>query len=100
MMKKLYTGDLPLYVTENGMASEIPFADADRIAYLEAHLAQARRAIAEGVPLQGYFIWSLMDNYEWALGYEKRFGLVHVDFETLKRTPKDSYRALASGLRR
>ncbi|WP_424974576.1 GH1 family beta-glucosidase [Dinoroseobacter sp. S124A] len=100
MMKERYTGDLPLYVTENGMASEIPFRDADRVAYLETHLAQARRAIAEGVPLKGYFIWSLMDNYEWALGYEKRFGLVHVDFETLTRTPKDSYRALASGLRR
>ncbi|MEM1078368.1 MAG: GH1 family beta-glucosidase [Pseudomonadota bacterium] len=100
MMRDRYTGDLPLYVTENGMASEVPFADADRIAYLDAHLAQTRRAIAEGVPLRGYYIWSLTDNYEWALGYEKRFGLVHVDFETLARSPKDSYRALASGLRR
>jgi beta-glucosidase len=69
--------------------------DAERIAYLERHLAAVQEAIAEGVPVAGYFIWSLMDNYEWALGYEKRFGLVHVDFESLARTPKASYQALA-----
>lgn len=100
MMRDRYTGDLPLYVTENGMASANPVEDPDRIAYLSAHLAEARQAIAQGVPLRGYYIWSLMDNYEWALGYEKRFGLVHVDFETLARTPKASYRAVASGLKR
>ena len=54
--------------------------------------------IATGAPVAGYFVWSLMDNYEWALGYEKRFGLIHVDFETLKRTPKASYHALAAAL--
>lgn len=98
-----YTGGLPLIVTENGMANpdvllegEVP--DAARIAYVEAHLARVRQAIAEGVPVKGYFLWSLLDNYEWALGYEKRFGLVHVDFETLKRTPKASYRALQRAL--
>jgi len=93
-----YTGDLPIYVTENGMASASPFEDQDRIAYLNAHVAKARQAISDGVPLKGYFIWSLLDNYEWSLGYEKRFGLVHVDFETLQRTPKASYEALKLAL--
>ena len=54
--------------------------------------------MSEGVPLAGYFVWSLMDNYEWALGYEKRFGLIHVDFDTLVRTPKASYHAVAKAL--
>ncbi len=90
----------PIFVTENGMASGEPKADASRIAYIEAHLAQARRAIADGVPLKGYFIWSLLDNYEWSLGYDKRFGLVHVDFDTLERTPKASWHALRAALAR
>lgn len=98
-----YTGDLPLYVTENGMASADVLEDGTvedpaRTAYLDAHLDKVRQAISEGVPLKGYFTWSLLDNYEWALGYEKRFGLVHVDFETLARTPKASYHALAKAL--
>ena len=99
-----YTGDLPLYVTENGMAAPdritngtVP--DADRLAYIEAHLDAVQRAVAEDVPVRGYFLWSLLDNYEWALGYEKRFGLVHVDFDSLERTPKDSYHALAQALK-
>ncbi len=71
-----------------------------RIDYLDAHLAQVRRALDEGVPVAGYFVWSLLDNYEWALGYDKRFGLVHVDFETLERTPKASFGALAEALAR
>ncbi|RMA41951.1 GH1 family beta-glucosidase [Rhodophyticola porphyridii] len=92
-----YTGDLPLYVTENGMANAdtADRPDIARIDYLSRHLNAARAAIAEGVPLRGYFTWSLMDNYEWALGYEKRFGLIHVDFDSLQRTPKASYQALA-----
>ncbi len=94
-----YTGDLPLYVTENGMASAVA-PDDDRIAYLSDHLNAVRAAVADGAPVAGYFVWSLMDNYEWALGYEKRFGLVHVDFETLARTPKASYHALADWWRR
>lgn len=95
-----YTRGLPLYVTENGMANadlpEVP--DSARIAYIESHLAALRRARADGVPVQGYFVWSLLDNYEWAFGYEKRFGLVHVDFDSLQRRPKASYHALARAL--
>ncbi|MEX3015567.1 GH1 family beta-glucosidase [Gymnodinialimonas hymeniacidonis] len=93
-MAREYTGDLPIYVTENGMASATN-PDPDRIEYLDQHLRAVQAAIAEGAPVAGYFVWSLMDNYEWALGYEKRFGLVHVDFDTLARTPKASYHALA-----
>jgi len=92
-----YSGDLPIHVTENGMANaDVPDRpDTERIAYLESHMNAVREAIAAGAPVAGYFVWSLMDNYEWALGYEKRFGLVHVDFESLARTPKASYQALA-----
>ena len=74
------------------MASGSGLQDADRIDYLHQHLNAARAAISEGVDLRGYFIWSLLDNYEWAYGYGERFGLVHVDFESMQRTPKDSYR--------
>ncbi|MEM9813774.1 MAG: GH1 family beta-glucosidase [Pseudomonadota bacterium] len=98
-----YTPTLPIYVTENGMsAGDMPEGgvvdDLERIMYLEAHLAEIRSAIEAGVPVKGYFIWSLLDNYEWALGYEKRFGLVHVDFGTLARTPKRSWHALRTAL--
>jgi beta-glucosidase len=68
--------------------------------YLFAHLDATKRAIADGANVKGFFYWSLLDNYEWAEGYEKRFGLVHVDFETLKRTPKASYHALKRALAR
>ena len=91
-----YSGDLPIFITENGMATDVSPNDPARIEYLTKHLDAVRSAIASGVPVEGYFVWSLMDNYEWALGYEKRFGLVHVDFETLSRTPKASYDALAA----
>jgi beta-glucosidase len=91
---------LPLYVTENGMANpDLPGQPDDaRIAYLAAHLAQVQRAISDGAPVKGYIAWSLMDNYEWSLGYEKRFGLVHVDFDSLQRRPKASYDALRAAL--
>ena len=94
---------LPLYVTENGMANADMLRDGacddpDRLAFVDAHLFACRQAIAEGVDLRGYFAWSLMDNFEWAFGYEKRFGLVHVDFDTLTRTPKSSFHALARRL--
>ena len=98
-----YTGDLPLYITENGMANTDPIVneavnDHARIEYLNQHVTAVLNALKTGVPLKGYFVWSLLDNYEWALGYEKRFGLVHVDFDTLQRTPKASYQALKSAL--
>ena len=86
----------PVLITENGMANadsaesgHIP--DAERIRYLRQHLEALAEAKAAGVDLRGYFAWSLLDNFEWDSGYAKRFGLVHVDYETQKRTPKDSY---------
>ncbi|WP_199913644.1 GH1 family beta-glucosidase [Tateyamaria sp. Alg231-49] len=93
-----YTGDLPIYVTENGMSNADTVVngavdDAARIAYFNSHLSAVRNAIGKGVPVKGYMAWSLLDNYEWALGYEKRFGMVHVDFETLERIPKASWHA-------
>ena len=62
--------------------------DLDRIMYLRNYLRQLQRATSEGVPVRGYFLWSLMDNFEWIYGYEKRFGIFHVDFKTQRRTPK------------
>ena len=85
-----------LYITECGAAfgSEAEtaeaVADADRLDYLHRHFAATHDAIAAGVPVGGFFVWSLLDNFEWAEGYTKRFGIVHVDFDTLERTPKDS----------
>ncbi|MER6817826.1 GH1 family beta-glucosidase [Spirillospora sp. NPDC000708] len=85
-----------LMVTENGSAytdtvtGDGAVHDPERTAYLEAHLAACASAIRKGVPLDGYFAWSLLDNFEWAYGYAQRFGLVHVDFGTQKRTVKDS----------
>jgi beta-glucosidase len=87
---------VPLYITENGAACtdyvnpDGTVEDPDRIAYLHGHLDAARRAITDGVPLRGYFAWSLMDNFEWAHGYDKRFGLVFVDYGTQRRIPKRS----------
>lgn len=99
-LNRLADGKLPIFVTENGMAASAPAADGARIDYIERHLEAARRALAEGVPLKGYFIWSLLDNYEWSLGYDKRFGLVHVDFATQERQPKASWHALRAALAR
>ena len=93
-----YTGALPIYITENGMASAERGRDEDRIEYLNAHLAAVQDALAQDAPVKGYFVWSLLDNYEWAFGYEKRFGLVDVDFDTLERTPKASFVALKTAL--
>jgi beta-glucosidase len=95
-IRKRY-GDIAQYVTENGAAFYDPPAapagrvdDPLRIHYYRAHLRAVRAAIAQGVDVRGYFAWSLMDNLEWSLGYSKRFGLVHVNFETLERTLKES----------
>ncbi|MEY4266369.1 MAG: hypothetical protein RIS90_904 [Pseudomonadota bacterium] len=87
----------PIYITENGGAfpdhlSDGRVRDSDRISYLSDHIAAVGDAIRQGVPVVGYMVWSLMDNFEWASGYEKRFGIVHVDYQTLKRTLKDSAR--------
>ncbi len=99
-------GSLPLYVTENGAAFFDPPAvegelleDPLRVDYLKRHLAAAHAAIEQGVDLRGYFVWSLLDNFEWSLGYSKRFGIVHVDFETQKRTPKASARLYSEVIR-
>jgi beta-glucosidase len=83
-----------IYITENGTSSEDKVSadghvyDLDRIMFLRNYLTQLQRAISEGAPVRGYFLWSLMDNFEWIFGFEKRFGLYHVDFETLQRIPK------------
>jgi beta-glucosidase len=92
-------GRIPLYVTENGAAFYDPphaidgeVRDPLRVWYYREHLRAARRAIERGVDLRGYYAWSLLDNFEWSLGYAKRFGLVHVNYGTLERTPKESAR--------
>lgn len=95
-------GKIPLYVTENGAAFADPpsvagdeLADPLRVSYLTEHVRAIHAALRQGVDLRGYFVWSLLDNFEWALGYAKRFGIVHVDFKTQRRTPKASARAYA-----
>jgi beta-glucosidase len=82
-----------IYITENGASADDPVVDGhiddtDRIMYLRNYVGQFQHAVAEGYPLKGYFLWSLLDNFEWADGYTKRFGLHYVDFATQKRTPK------------
>ena len=83
-----------IYISENGCGTtDTPAADGvvydtDRIMFLRSYLAQLQRATADGVPVRGYFLWSTMDNFEWTSGYAMRFGLIHVDYATLKRTPK------------
>ena len=83
-----------IYITENGCSSDDvvngngQVLDTDRVMYLRNYLSQLQRAVTEGVPVRGYFLWSLLDNFEWADGYSKRFGIVYVDFKTQKRIPK------------
>ena len=90
--------EIPLVITENGCAcADVPgpdgeVDDADRIAYLSEHLAAVHTAITAGVDVRGYYVWSLMDNFEWAWGYGKRFGIVYVDYESQQRVPKASAR--------
>jgi beta-glucosidase len=94
------TGDLPLYITENGAAYAVdprdPAHDPDRVRFLRRHVEVARGACAEGIPLRGYFVWSLLDNFEWARGYGPRFGIVHVDYATQARIVRGSGRYWAS----
>jgi beta-glucosidase len=98
-------GPIPLYVTENGAAFYDPPSagssvnDPLRVEYVRSHLRSVRRAIEDGVDVRGYFAWSLLDNFEWAHGYSKRFGLVHVDYATQARTPKSSARFYAEVIR-
>lgn len=95
MLKRDY-GDIPLYITENGAAYPDRLNDAgevddpERMAFLQSHFAAALRAMERGVNLKGFFVWSLLDNFEWAWGYSKRFGVVYVDFDTQRRIPKSS----------
>ena len=96
---------LPLAVTENGAAfydtvsEDGRVHDADRVAYLHDHIDAVGEALDKGVDVQAYFVWSLMDNFEWAYGYDRRFGIVHVDYDTLVRTVKDSGRWYAELVR-
>jgi beta-glucosidase len=95
----------PLYITENGGAFKDQLvdgavADGQRTDYIARHIDAVGEALRQGVRLQGYMVWSLLDNFEWASGYEKRFGIVHVDYGSQKRTPKDSARWYADFLRR
>ncbi|MEL6946710.1 MAG: GH1 family beta-glucosidase [Pseudomonadota bacterium] len=100
-----YSGDTPIYITENGLASDDIITkenvdDPQRIRFLNDHWDAMKQALQADVPVKGYFVWSLLDNYEWALGYDARFGIVHVDRETFERTPKSSWRALKTALQR
>jgi beta-glucosidase len=98
--------DVPLYVTENGAAYEDVVGpdgtvdDPERVAYFDAHLRACHAAITAGVPLAGYFAWSLLDNFEWGWGYTRRFGLVHVDYATQRRTVKTSGRRYFEAIKR
>ena len=86
-----------IYITENGCSSSDVLRpdgrvlDTDRVLYLRNYLGQLHRGVSEGVPVKGYFLWSLLDNYEWSDGFSKRFGITYVDFATEKRTPKLSF---------
>jgi beta-glucosidase len=94
----------PIYLTENGCSTvdvvepDGHIHDTARIDYLDGHLRALHQAIAEGADVRGYFVWSLLDNFEWAEGYHQRFGLVRVDYDTQRRTPKDSFFWLQSAL--
>ena len=95
-----------IYITENGYSSDDVLTpdgavlDSDRVLYLRNYLTQLQRGVAEGIPVRGYFLWSILDNYEWASGFSKRFGITYVDFQTEKRTPKLSYHFYQEVIRR
>ena len=93
-----YDETIPIYITENGMAnndkinSKGDIEDLDRIEYFHLHLQEIFECLKKGIPLKGYFAWSLLDNYEWSFGYDKRFGLIYVDYKNFSRKTKHSYR--------
>jgi beta-glucosidase len=95
-----------IIVTENGVpVRDAPDADGEvrdpeRISYLSRHLGALHGAMQKSIPVKGYFVWSLTDNFEWELGYAMRFGLIHIDFASLKRTPKSSFRWYSEVIRR
>jgi beta-glucosidase len=94
-LKAAYPDLPPIHITENGVAYDDAVVDGAvhdvrRIAYLDSHLRALHAAIAAGVDVRAYFQWSLLDNFEWSHGYRMRFGLVHVDYDTQARTPRDS----------
>ena len=101
-----YSNQIPIYITENGMANNDELNarnevnDLDRVEYFHLHLQEILNCLNEGLNIKGYFAWSLLDNYEWAFGYSKRFGLVFVDFENFKRIPKKSYYEFSKFLNR
>ena len=97
LLVRLHTDyGVPLIITENGAAYDDAVADdgqvhdAERLSYIQRHLGEVQRAIADGADVRGYFVWSLLDNFEWAWGYDKRFGVIRVDFDNQERTIKDS----------
>jgi len=106
-LKQEYPDLPPVYITENGMASVDAVEngqvnDAQRLEYVRTHLEALKAAMDQGVDVRGYFLWSLMDNFEWNSGYAKRFGIVYVDYATQERTPKASalwYRDFIAGQR-
>lgn len=94
----------PIWITENGAADNTPVVNAVcddrvRLGYLQSHLGQLSRMVASGIDIRGYYVWSLLDNFEWAHGYSQRFGIVHVDYATQTRTPKQSARWLGGLMR-
>jgi beta-glucosidase len=97
--------DLPIYITENGCAAQDEVSskgevmDLDRILYLRQYLQSVHRASSEGYPIQGYFVWSLMDNFEWSWGYDRRFGITYINYRTQERLPKSSYHWYAECIR-
>ena len=96
-INKEYDNNIPIYITENGMANNDKLSlgnsikDHDRIEFFNIHLKEVLNCVNEKLPVKGYFAWSLLDNYEWVFGYSKRFGLVFTDFQNFKRIPKNSY---------
>jgi len=99
LLHRRYRSLPPLWITENGCAYPRSLEDRERIDYLDSHVRAVHEAVAAGVDVRGYCVWSLMDNFEWAEGYSQRFGLVDVDFATQARTPRESFRWYRSLIR-